>query len=80
MGDYEQYTLGHKPILAGEIKSIIFMPVKTGGGRAIGLVNVASNELDYFTPERTRYFTGLADGIGTLLENADLYQQTLSEL
>ena len=77
VNDYQQYPIVNK---STEMKSVIFMPVKTGSGRAIGLVNVASDELNYFTPEKTRYFTALADGIGTLLENAELYQQMISEL
>ena len=78
--DYQRHPLVLRSNQTSENRSIIMMPVKTASGRAIGLVNVASVELDYFTPERTRYFTALADGIGTLLENADLYQQMISEL
>lgn len=80
VGDYQQHPIVKKYIQTSEMRSVIFMPVKTGSGRAIGLVNVASDELNYFTPERTRYFTALADGIGTLLENAELYEQIISEL
>ncbi|NQW23968.1 MAG: GAF domain-containing protein [SAR202 cluster bacterium] len=78
--DYQQHPLVNKAIQAHGMSSIIFMPVKSGSGRVLGLVNVASDELAYFTPERTRYFTALADGIGTLLENAELYHQMIGEL
>ncbi|MBC8280910.1 MAG: PAS domain S-box protein [Chloroflexi bacterium] len=78
--DYQRHPIVNKSIQTSDNKSIIFMPVKTGNGRAVGLVNVASFDLGYFTPERVRYFTALADGIGTLLENAELYQQMMSEL
>jgi len=80
VNDHQKHPISNKSDQTGDFQSLILMPVKTGTDRAIGLVSVMSGELNYFTPERTRYFTALADGIGTLLENADLYQQMTYEL
>lgn len=78
--DYQRHPMVYKSFRTSENRSIIFMPVKTAAGKAIGMVSVVSTEESYFTADRTRYFVALAEGLGALLENAELYQQMISEL
>jgi PAS domain-containing protein len=74
VNDCQQHLMANK---SPAMKSVIFMPLKTG---SVGLVTLASDEPNYFTSEKTRHFTALANGISPLLENAELSQQMISEL
>jgi sigma-B regulation protein RsbU (phosphoserine phosphatase) len=43
-------------------------------GRVIGVLDIESNELDYFTPYQQSILTLVASRIGTAIENAKLYE------
>src|ERR1700735_1114300 len=49
------------------------------GGRVIGVLDVESNELDYFTPYQQTILTLVASRIGTAIENAKLYEHERSQ-
>ena len=55
-------------------RSIVFLPIGVGG-EPVGMMAVDSNELDHFTPERVRLLTAVSDGLGTLIENANLHHE-----
>ncbi|MGA7915575.1 MAG: SpoIIE family protein phosphatase [Candidatus Acidiferrales bacterium] len=43
-------------------------------GRVIGVMDIESSQLDYFTPDQQNILTLVASRIGTAIENAKLYQ------
>jgi phosphoserine phosphatase RsbU/P len=43
-------------------------------GRVIGVLDIESSELDYFTPDQQNILTLVASRIGTAIENAKLYE------
>jgi sigma-B regulation protein RsbU (phosphoserine phosphatase) len=48
-------------------------------GRVIGVLDIESNELDYFTPYQQVILTLVASRIGTAIENAKLYEHERSQ-
>src|SRR5580658_126455 len=48
-------------------------------GRVIGVLDIESNELDYFTPYQQTILTLVASRIGTAIENAKLYEHERSQ-
>ena len=71
VNDYPSYAKADPKRVADGIKSAVSLLLKTGG-RVIGTINVNSRKPDHFTPERVRFLTAIADGMGVLLDNARL--------
>ncbi len=80
VNDYLESPLARAPDINRGLRSVVCFPIKIGADQPLGVVNVGSHEKDHFTPERIRLLTAVTDGIGALLENARLYQQTITEL
>ncbi|MCH7720601.1 MAG: PAS domain S-box protein [Planctomycetes bacterium] len=71
VNDYPSYPKAD-PVRVGDgIKSAVSLLLKTGG-RVVGTLNVNSREPGHFTPERVRFLSAIADGMGVLLDNARL--------
>ena len=80
VNDYASHPLALETTVALCIRSMVTLPINSGSDQTLAVVNVLSREDDHFTPERVRLLTAVADGIGTLMENARLYQQISYEL
>jgi PAS domain S-box-containing protein len=80
VNDYAESPLARAEEIGRGLRSVVCFPIKIGGDQPLGVVNVGSHEKDHFTPERIRLLTAVTDGTGSLLENARLYQQTITEL
>ena len=61
------------------IGSMAAFPIKAGG-HTLGIIHALSFEKNFFTPERVKFLTAVGENIGSLLENARLYQEITSEL
>jgi phosphoserine phosphatase RsbU/P len=48
-------------------------------GRVIGVLDIESNQPDYFTPDQQNILTLVASRIGTAIENARLFESTRSQ-
>jgi len=48
-------------------------------GRVIGVLDIESSQLDYFTPDQQNILTLVASRIGTAIENARLFESTRSQ-
>ena len=48
-------------------------------GRAIGVLDIESSEVDYFTPDQQNILTLVAGRIGTAIENARLFENARSQ-
>ena len=57
------------------MKSIVLVPIKAGG-HIWGLVNVVSKEINHFSPKLVRLLTAVGEGLGSLLENSRLQDET----
>ena len=55
------------------VRSAVVLPVKGSEG-IVGVLDVVSREIGYFTTERVRFLTAVCGGLGLLLENARLYE------
>jgi PAS domain S-box-containing protein len=55
-------------------RSVVFLPIGVGG-KPVAVMTVDSNELNHFTPERVRLLTAVSEGLGTLMENANLHEE-----
>ena len=80
INDYSESPLARNQEINRGLRSVVCLAIKIGADQPLGVVNVGSLEKDHFTPERIRLLTAVTDGIGSLLENARLYQQTITEL
>jgi PAS domain S-box-containing protein len=80
VNDYPSHPLALDATVEVGIRSMVTLPIKTGSDQILAVVNVLSQADNHFTPERVRLLTAVAEGIGTLMENARLYQQISSEL
>ena len=72
--DYPNEPNASPNIVALGMKSMILIPIKAGD-HTMGLVNVVSRKTNHFTPELVRLLTAVGEGLGALLENAQLDQQ-----
>ncbi|MCH7481851.1 MAG: GAF domain-containing protein [Chloroflexi bacterium] len=54
-----------------DAQSVAWLPVKASG-RTVGVLAVDTAKRDHFNAHRVRILTTIADGIGTLIENAQL--------
>ena len=80
VNDYPSHSLALEATVALGIRAMVTLPIKTGDDQILAVVNVLSQEYNHFTAERVRLLTAVADGIGTLMDNARLYEQISSEL
>jgi len=71
--DYPAHPNAEPSAVAQGARSLVSVPVKAGR-RDLGVISLVSREPDHFTPERVSLLTAVADGLGTLLENARLAQ------
>ena len=73
--DYASREITEAARVAHGIKSAIALPIESSG-RILGAVEVSSLVADHFTARRVRLLTAIANGMGVLLENADLLERT----
>ena len=72
----DDYTIHPDSVASGisqGVRSAVVLPVKGSEG-IVGVLDVVSREIGYFTPERVRFLTAVGSGLGLLLENARLYE------
>lgn len=77
--DYPSHPLADPHEIEMGIKSVVVLPIKAQG-KVMGVVGVISQRHNHFNPERVDLLTVIVDGLGALLENANLYQQVNVEL
>ena len=73
VNDYRNSEMAIPTLLARGIGSMASLPVKVTGS-TIGVINILSGVRDHFTPDRVRFLTTIAGGVGALLENARLQE------
>lgn len=73
VNDYRTSPLAVAESVATGIESIAYLPVMTSG-RSIGVLDIVSRDPGHFTDDRVRLLTGVAEGVGALVENARLYE------
>ena len=73
VNDYASSEMAIPTLLARGIGSMASLPVKVTG-RTLGVINILSSVRDHFTPDRVRFLTTIAGGVGALLENARLQE------
>ena len=61
------------------VKSLILLPI-TARDRMLGMLSLISVKTGHFTADRVQLLTGIADGLGIFLENAELNEQVSLEL
>ena len=61
-------------------KSGAFLPIKNGGDKILGVIDVVSLERDHFTPDRVKLLTAIVDGLGSLLNTDSLAQELEANL
>ena len=74
VNDYASYPNADPARVAHGIKSAISLLLRADG-RVVGSLNVNSKESGHFTPDRVRFLTAISDGLGVLMENANLAEQ-----
>ena len=74
VNDYTAHPLASPLGINRGVKSLAALPVKNAG-QTIGLVIIYSRVPDFFTQERIRFLTTVVGGLGTLLDNARLYEE-----
>ena len=71
INDYPANHRAQERFVAQGFKSVFFMPVKAGA-QTFGVFTVGSLQAGHFTPDRVRLLTAIADGLATMLQNANL--------
>ncbi len=77
--DYPSHQEARPDLIDRGVRSTIALPIQAGG-HLLGVVTIASRNPGHFTPERISLVTAVANGIGTLLENAQLQQEIVGEV
>jgi len=72
--DYPKEPNASPNIVALGMNSMVLIPFKAGD-HTMGLVNIVSKKTNYFSPELIRLLTSVGEGLGALLENAQLDNQ-----
>lgn len=75
--DYGSNPGATPAVIESGVRSFLAHPVMAHG-QIYGTVNALSINPDHFTPERVQILTTIADGLGVLLENARLYDDSVS--
>ncbi len=73
VNDYQRSDMAIPILLERGIGSMASLPVKVTGS-TLGVINILSSFPDHFTPDRIRFLTTIAGGVGALLENARLQE------
>ncbi|MCI0438080.1 MAG: PAS domain S-box protein, partial [Chloroflexi bacterium] len=73
INDYLSYPNALPARIAQGVKSAVSMIIKSGD-RPVGTINVNSKRPNHFTPQRVRFLSAVASGMGTLLDNASLVE------
>ncbi len=71
INDYPSYPNALPGRIAQGVKSAVSMVIKAGD-RPVGTINVNSKRPNHFTPQRVRFLSAVASGMGSLLDNASL--------
>lgn len=69
--DYPSHPLASAHYLSRGIESVLATPVISRGS-VLGVVTVGSLQTDHFTPDRVNLLTAIVNGLGPLLETAQL--------
>ena len=77
--DYASHPRAIDIALSRGVKSAVALPIKASG-HVSAVITVESSNPHYFTPNRVRLLTAVANGLGALLENVQLSEQLDAEL
>jgi two-component system NtrC family sensor kinase len=73
--DYSSYPGASPRLVAHGVKSATALPIKSGG-RTLAMITLTSREPGHFNSNRMRLLAAIANGLGGLLENAGLREET----
>ena len=73
--DYSARPAASQPLLELGMRSMVLLPVKSRE-RTLGLVTVISKHKDHFSPALVHLLTSVGEGLGVLLENSLLQEET----
>ena len=75
INDYAAVPTASQRLLDLGMQSMVILPVKAGE-RTLGLVTVISKSKNHFIPDLVNLLTSTVDGLGVLVENSILYDET----
>ena len=73
--DYANEPTASQSLVDLGMRSMVILPVKTSS-YAVGLVTVISKDTSHFGPELVDLLTAIVEGLGVLLENSMLHQES----
>ncbi|PKB63229.1 MAG: hypothetical protein BZY67_01125 [SAR202 cluster bacterium Io17-Chloro-G1] len=72
VNEYDLHPWADPAAVAQGFKSGAFLPIKNGGNKILGVIDVVSLNRDHFTPQRVKLLTAMVDGLGALLNTDSL--------
>ena len=75
INDYADQPGASKLLVGMGMRSMVALPVKTSD-RTLGIVTVISKKKSHFSPELVQLLTAVSEGLGVLLENSLLHEQS----
>ncbi|MCH8297301.1 MAG: GAF domain-containing protein [Chloroflexi bacterium] len=73
--DYASQPAASQILVDLGMQSMVILPVKTGD-RTMGVVTVISKDKNHFSPELVELLTAVGEGLGVLLENSMLHEES----
>ena len=73
--DYVDQPGAAQQLVGMGMRSMVALPVKTSD-RTLGIVTVISKKKSHFSPELVQLLTAVSEGLGVLLENSILHEQS----
>ncbi|HIM63018.1 MAG TPA: GAF domain-containing protein [Dehalococcoidia bacterium] len=73
--DYANQPAASQQLVNLGMRSMVVLPVKTSD-RTLGLVTVISKKQGHFSPELVQLLTAVSEGLGVLLENSLLHEES----
>ena len=73
--DYPSHPQAVPDRLPEGAMSVVALPVRSVNA-TVGVLNISAPELNHFTPDKVRLLNAVVDGLGVLLENARLHDET----
>ncbi|PKB78134.1 MAG: hypothetical protein BZY88_19870 [SAR202 cluster bacterium Io17-Chloro-G9] len=72
VNEYDLHPSADPGAVAQGFKSGVFLPIKDGRDKTLGVIDVVSLHRDHFTPQRVKLLTAIVDGLGSLLNTDNL--------
>ncbi len=79
INDYPANPSALSSVVEQGVRSAVLIPIMARDC-LMGMLSVLSRDTGYFTPDRAQLLTGISDGLGIFLENAQLNDQVSAEL